>query len=108
MASASKVADGDIKPYRFVTLTTTDGRVVVCGAGTQIYGISHAGTHRTPLQGLDDGLAASAFRRFALRQYLCRRHKKVGAGPLRPLAVSLGKQKWPISCPDRHPCEHVM
>lgn len=60
MASASKVANGDIKPYRFVKLTTTDGRVLVCGAGDQIYGVSQAGTHRTPLQGLDDGFAASS------------------------------------------------
>lgn len=57
--SFSKVADGNIRPYRFVKLsTTTEGRVLEADAGNKIYGISQEGTRRPPYSGLDDGFAA--------------------------------------------------
>jgi hypothetical protein len=61
MPRFSLVANGDIFPYRFVSLdSTTDGRVVQSGAGDQIYGISQPGTRNVAYSSLDDGKAAVA------------------------------------------------
>lgn len=65
MAHYSKVANGNIKPYRFVRLdTTATGRVVQAGAGEKIWGVSQKGTRLPPLSdgiiSLDDGYAAIA------------------------------------------------
>jgi len=61
MAVLSYKANGNIAPCRFVKLdTTADGRVLQCGAGDKIQGISQAGTRRTPYSTLDDGYAAIA------------------------------------------------
>lgn len=58
---ASKVANGNITPSRFVKLdASVDGKVLICGAGEQIYGVSQEGTRRAPLSGWDDGYAAVA------------------------------------------------
>lgn len=40
-------ANGDIYPARFVKLTTTDGRVVQCGAGDRGIGVSQMSTRRS-------------------------------------------------------------
>lgn len=59
--SWSKVANGNIAPARFVKIdTTADGKVLQCGAGDQVYGVSQPGTRRTPYGSLDDGFAAIA------------------------------------------------
>lgn len=61
MPCFSRVANGNITPSSFVKLdTTTEGRVLQCGAGNKIYGIAQPGTRMTPLAGLDDGNAAIA------------------------------------------------
>lgn len=61
MPSFTKVANGTIRPSRFVKLdTTADGLVLECDAGDQVYGISGPGTRNTPLDGLDDGNHAIA------------------------------------------------
>jgi hypothetical protein len=47
MPSYTKTANGDIYPMRFVKLDTTAyGRVLQCGAGDQVYGISQEGQRR--------------------------------------------------------------
>lgn len=64
--SFSKVAGGNIAPSRFVKLSTTaEGRVLQCGAGEAIYGISQPSVHNIALSGggfttPDDGYAAVA------------------------------------------------
>lgn len=59
MPSYTKVANGTIRPSRFVKLdTTADGKVLEADAGDQIYGISQPGTRNTPYSDLDDGNAA--------------------------------------------------
>lgn len=60
MASHTKVAAGNIKPMRFVKLTTGDGKCLVCGAGDKVYGVSQKGTRRVPYSSLDDGYCAIA------------------------------------------------
>lgn len=61
MATFSKVANGSIVMSRFVKLdTTADGKVLQCGAGDKIFGVSQAGSRRTPYSSLDDGYAAIA------------------------------------------------
>ena len=58
---ASKLANGNITPSRFVKLdATVDGRVLLCGAGEQTFGVSQEGSRRAPLTGWDDGFAAIA------------------------------------------------
>lgn len=55
------VAGGDIAPARFVkSSTTADNTCLQAGANDLILGISQRGTRNTPLDGLDDGLAAKA------------------------------------------------
>jgi len=57
----SKIANGNIKPYRFVKLdTTTIGRILQATAGSQIWGVSQLGTRWPPWGPLDDGYAAVA------------------------------------------------
>ncbi len=59
--SFTRVAGGNIKPSRFVTLTAAArGKVLAAGAGAEIYGISQEGTRNTPYSTLDDGYAAIA------------------------------------------------
>lgn len=54
-------ATGNIAPSRFVKqATATDNRVTQCGAGDKIFGVSQAGTRRTPYSSLDDGYCAIA------------------------------------------------
>lgn len=61
MGAYGKIANGNIKPMRFVKLdTTAPDRVVVAGAGDRIYGISGPGTRRMALSGWDDGYHAIA------------------------------------------------
>jgi hypothetical protein len=66
MGSYGKVANGNIAPSRFVKLDTTDtGRVVQCGAGDKVYGVSQPQVHNIALSGggfstPDDGYAAAA------------------------------------------------
>lgn len=61
MASFTKVASGSIAMNRFVKLdTTADGKVLQCGAGEKVYGISHQSSRRAPFSSLDDGFAAIA------------------------------------------------
>lgn len=65
MAHYSRMANGNISPNRFVKLdTTTTGRVLQCGAGDPIWGVSEKGTRLPPLSdgniNLDDGFAAIA------------------------------------------------
>lgn len=58
---ASKVANGNITPSRFVKLdTTVDGKVLQAGAGDMIFGVAQEGTRLAPLSGWDDGYAAKA------------------------------------------------
>jgi hypothetical protein len=65
MAGLSRVANGDIYPSRFVKIdTTTSGRLLQCGAGDRIYGISGQGTDRPPLGALDTGKAAQTGEQF--------------------------------------------
>ncbi len=59
--SFTRVAGGNIKPSRFVTISTTvRGRVTQTTTGAQIHGISQEGTRNTPYSSLDDGYAAIA------------------------------------------------
>src|SRR5262245_35890162 len=59
--SYTKVANGNIPPSRFVKLdTTAEGRVLLCGAGERVYGVSQPGTRNAPYSSLDDGFAAIA------------------------------------------------
>lgn len=59
--SYTKIANGNIKPGRFVKIDTTNSnRVVQAGAGDRIYGISKMGTRNIALSGLDDGYVAIA------------------------------------------------
>ena len=60
MYGHSMVADGNIAPCRFVTLSTTSGRVTASASGEQPFGISGQDTRQTPLSGLDDGFHAIA------------------------------------------------
>lgn len=63
MPSYSRVANGNIKPYRFVKQDTTAvGRVLQCTGNTDsIFGVSQEGTHLLPGDlGIDDGFAAVA------------------------------------------------
>jgi hypothetical protein len=61
MAIWSKKATGNIAPSRFVKQSvTTDNQVTQAGAGEKVFGISQAGTRRTPYGALDDGYAAIA------------------------------------------------
>ena len=49
MPEKSYLANGTINPSRFVKLdTTTQGRVLQCGAGDKCLGISQLGTRRSP------------------------------------------------------------
>src|SRR4051812_42079914 len=57
--SWSKIANGNVPPCRFVKLdTSNEGRVVVSGAGEEIWGISQPYERRHTL--LSDGYAAIA------------------------------------------------
>jgi hypothetical protein len=57
----SMKANGNIAPSRFVKLdTSADNKVLQAGAGGIVFGVSQAGTRRTPYNGLDDGYAAIA------------------------------------------------
>lgn len=58
--SYSKLANGNVSPCRFVKLDSDQGRVVTCGAGENMYGISSPHTRRLALSGWDDGFAAVA------------------------------------------------
>jgi hypothetical protein len=62
MPSFTRVANGNIKPYRFVTQVGAPvGQVLQCGAGGKCYGISGEGNRRVSGDiGLDDGFAAVA------------------------------------------------
>lgn len=60
MPSFTKVATGAIVPSSFVKLASTDGKVTQCGAGDEIYGISHPGKRFAPWAPLDDGNLAIA------------------------------------------------
>lgn len=64
MAFFGAMANGDIHPNRFVKWDTTANRVLECGAGDKIAGISQKGTRNPPLSdgnwNVDDGLAAKA------------------------------------------------
>jgi hypothetical protein len=55
----SAVANGTIRPSRFVKLdTTAPGKVLECDADEKMYGISQSGTRRAPHDDTDDGNAA--------------------------------------------------
>ena len=56
MGSFSKICGGNVPPSRFVKLQS-DGTVVLCGAGEDMWGISQAATRNSSLTGLDDGYA---------------------------------------------------
>jgi hypothetical protein len=61
MAIFSKTANGNIRPSRFVKLDSSgDNLVAESDADDPCYGISQAGTRRTPYSSLDDGYAAIA------------------------------------------------
>lgn len=60
LGSYSKIAGGNVTPARFVKLDSTVGRVVECGAGEDMFGISQPSTRRLALSGWDDGFAAVA------------------------------------------------
>lgn len=63
MPSYTKVANGNIRPMRFVKQDTTSGvkdRVLEGSAGARIYGISGAGVRNAPWSEIDDGYAAIA------------------------------------------------
>jgi hypothetical protein len=61
MHKLSFIANGNIRPSRFVKLdTTADGKVLECDAGEGVIGVSHESTRRTPYSSLDDGYAAIA------------------------------------------------
>lgn len=63
MSSMTKVANGNISPSRFVKQDTTTGvkdRVLQCGAGDRVYGISGPGVRNAPWSELDDGYHAIA------------------------------------------------
>lgn len=56
-----RIADGNIKPMRFVSpQTTKDNRVVASSSGDLPCGISQQGVRRPPYDTLDDGYAAIA------------------------------------------------
>ena len=57
------VANGNISPCTLVKYdtTSTPPRVIQCSANSDVsIGVAQAGTHQTPLAGLDDGYAATA------------------------------------------------
>ena len=57
----SFMANGSIAPSRFCKLdTTAEGKILQCGAGDKVIGISDRYTRRAPLDGWDDGFAAKA------------------------------------------------
>ena len=59
MPRFSKIANGTIRPSRFVKLdTTAEGTVLECNAGDRCFGIAQQGTRNTPYGSLDDGNAA--------------------------------------------------
>lgn len=61
--SQGMVANGNISPSTLVKFdtTSTPPRVIACSANSDIpIGVAQAGTHQTPLSGLDDGFAATA------------------------------------------------
>jgi hypothetical protein len=63
MASGTKVANGNITPSSFVKIDTSvsgGGKVVLSGAGEDIYGISQPGVRNYPGGTGDDGYAAIA------------------------------------------------
>lgn len=61
MGSYTKVANGNIKPSRFVTLdATADFKVLQAGVGSTPYGVCRPETRRQALAGWDDGFAAIA------------------------------------------------
>ena len=63
MASATYVANGNIKPNRFVKMDTsvTPPRIIQASAATDdIIGVSQIGTHNPPISALNDGYAATA------------------------------------------------
>lgn len=58
LGSYSKLPGGNIAPSRFVKLDTSNvGKVLQCGAGENIFGISSPTTRRMALTGWDDGYA---------------------------------------------------
>lgn len=59
MAKQSYMAEGDIRPSRFVKLGSADGKVLEADAGERIIGISQAGTNKSPYTD-SSGLAAVA------------------------------------------------
>jgi hypothetical protein len=59
MPNFSMVADGNIAPARFVTMSTTKaGRVTQATAGQQIFGVSVPQVRNAPYSSLDDGFTA--------------------------------------------------
>lgn len=59
--SKQRIANGNIKPMRFVMPdTSVDNRVIVAATTTMPCGISQQGTRRPPYDTLDDGYAAIA------------------------------------------------
>lgn len=63
MASATYVANGNVKPNRLVKIdsSVTPPRIIQASANTDdIIGVSQIGTHNAPITGLNDGYAAIA------------------------------------------------
>ena len=63
MARGSFVAAGDIRPSRFVKLSTVagaTGKVLQAGATDNVIGVSQQGTRNPAYSSLDDGFAAIA------------------------------------------------
>src|SRR4051812_41273671 len=59
--SYSKVATGNVRPARFVILSTTDDKCTEASASSSpIYGVSGRGARTPPLSGLDDTYHAIA------------------------------------------------
>lgn len=57
----SAVANGNIRPSRFVKLDTTAvGKVLEADSAEKTWGISQSGTRRAPQTGIDDGYCAIA------------------------------------------------
>lgn len=55
------VANGNIRPSRFVKLDTTAvGKVLEADANDPVYGVSQEGTRNPPYSSLDDGFCAIA------------------------------------------------